>query len=438
MSHLRALTFLIMLVFGCHAASADDGPRRVALVIGNGAYTDVAKLPNPPSDAAAIGQALRDVGFTKVTVVNDLTHQGLFSALRQFSNESSTADWSVIYYAGHGIEVDGKNYLVPVDAHLATDRDVEFEGVSMETVFAAVGGAKQLRLVILDACRDNPFLAKMARTTGTRAITRGLARVEPEGDLYVVYSAKSGQVALDGDNGRNPFVSALLKNIETPGLEINLLFRKVRSAVAKATNGQQEPDFVGALPGDELYFRAAKADEKPVSTQRLLSVEAAPQPAVAPAPPPPSPVPPTVTAKLEQPPAAPPPALPPPVDTPDTKQVAMAVQKELRRVGCDAGPPNGDWTVKSRMALLQFSAKADLTLDVDKPDAAALKQLQLQRGIVCPPEPKKASLEPEGGSPPPARRPQPHVVQRARPSVPRPSHGGGGSCFMFNGQQVCE
>lgn len=432
MNALRLVILAAVLLFQTGFARAEDPARRVALVIGNGAYSDVAKLPNPPADAAAVGQALRDVGFTKVTVVTDLTHQGLFTALRQFSNDSAKADWSVLYYAGHGIEVDGQNYLVPVDAHLAADRDVEFEAVSMQTVFAAVGGARQLRLVILDACRDNPFLAKMTRTSGTRSITRGLARVEPEGDLYVVYSAKSGQVALDGENGRNPFVSALLKNIETPGLEINLLFRKVRSDVERATNNQQEPDFVGALPGDELYFKAAApALAPPPSTDRLMSVEAAPKPPTPQAEPkPPQPV---VTAKVEP----PPPAEPPIVI--DTKAITVAVQSELHRVGCDAGPANGDWTIKSRRALLDFGQRANLTLDVDRPDESTLKALQLQRGIVCPEEPRKASLEPDVARPASPRRAAPHVVQRAeRRPAPRPARSNTGSCFMFNGQQVCE
>lgn len=255
---------------------------RVALVIGNGAYTSVPALPNPPADAEAIGQALRDVGFTQVTVLTDLTHQGLYDALRHFAEQSQTADWSVLYYAGHGIEVGGRNYLVPVDAHLANDRDVDFEAVPMQTVLAAVGGARQLRLVILDACRDNPFLARMTKQTATRSIERGLARVAPEGDLYLVYSAKSGQVAVDGEGGRSPFVAALLKTIETPGLEINLLFRRVHAEVKAASDGRQEPDFEGTLPADELYFR--QASQTDASPPQRPPVAAAMPPAQPPAP----------------------------------------------------------------------------------------------------------------------------------------------------------
>ncbi len=472
MSAGRWLVAMAALVFGWNVALAGEPQKRVALVIGNGAYTAVPRLPNPPSDAAAIGQALRDVGFTKVTVVTDLTHQGLFDALRRFSDESVTADWSVLYYAGHGVEVDGKNYLVPIDAHLAVDRDVQFETVPMETVLAAVGGARKLRLVILDACRDNPFLTTMRRSTTFRSASRGLARVEPEGRLYILYSAQSGQVARDGEGEHSPFVKALLKNIETPGVELNLVIRKVQDEVEQATNEEQSPSTEGKLPGEELYFRpplpvaAAAPPSLPEVADRTITVEPGPKApeAVAtkpPRPPESPPVAPVVTATLEQPPIAPRPA------PADDKVIALAVQNELRRVGCDAGPSNGQWTVRSRMALLDFSQHANLNLDVDKPDEAALKAVRSQRGIVCPPvfspsprpgpPTKRASLEPVPPRHPVApRRPAPqrvvqgaeHAFERvapARPFVPRPTtprpaapRSGGASCFVFNGERVCE
>lgn len=297
--------------------AAGAAPTRVALVIGNGAYTAVPALPNPPADAEAIGQALRNVGFSQVTVLTDLTHQGLYDALRRFAEQSRTADWSVLYYAGHGIEVGGRNYLVPVDAHLASDRDVEFEAVPMQTVLAAVGGARQLRLVILDACRDDPFLARMTQGRATRSIERGLARVAPEGDLYLVYSAKSGQVAVDGQNGRSPFVAALLKTIETPGLEINLLFRRVHAEVKEASDGRQEPDFEGTLPADELYFKPASP-----------GAPASPEPPVAEVAPSPRPSAPRVPEPVESPPT--PPAREP--ETPPSARVASA-RPESEAVG---------------------------------------------------------------------------------------------------------
>src|SRR5262249_33495818 len=155
-----------------------------------------------------------------------------------FAAAADRADWAVVYFAGHGLEVDGVNYLVPVDAKLASDRDVTFEAVSHEQVLQAVEGARKLRLVILDDCRDNPFVKTMTRSaSSTRSIGRGLANIEPEGATLVVYAAKHGHTTLDGTgaNTNSPFIIALVKHLDTAGLEINLLFRKVRDEVLAAT-----------------------------------------------------------------------------------------------------------------------------------------------------------------------------------------------------------
>src|SRR5581483_9691194 len=138
--------------------------RRVALVVGNGAYKNVHALPNPPRDAKLIASVLHDVGFQTVISVSDLTRDKFFDALKTFADEAEKADWAVVYYAGHGFEIGGVNYLVPVDAKLAADKDAEKEAVALEQAIAAVGGARKLRLVMLDACRDNPFAATMQRT----------------------------------------------------------------------------------------------------------------------------------------------------------------------------------------------------------------------------------------------------------------------------------
>jgi uncharacterized caspase-like protein len=148
------------------------------------------------------------------------------------------------------------NYLVPIDAKLATDRDVTFETIPLDQVLQAVDGARKLPLVILDACRDNPFVHTMTRSlTATRSIGIGLANIEPEGATLVAYAAKHGQTAMDGTDGNSPFVSALIKNLETSSLEINLLFRKVRDDVLAATSKRQEPFTYGSLPSEPFYFR---------------------------------------------------------------------------------------------------------------------------------------------------------------------------------------
>jgi tetratricopeptide (TPR) repeat protein len=228
---------------------------RVALVIGNSSYPNVGRLPNAARDAELIAEAFRRSGFTTVSLSLDLSRERITEALKTFAVEADRADWAVVYYAGHGIEFGGTNYLIPTDARLASDRDISIEAVALEQVLLAVEGAQKLRLVILDACRDNPFAKTMRRSTATRSIGRGLARVEPEGATLVVYAARDGQVALDGGGVNSPFADALAKHLATPGLEINLLFRKVRDDVLNVTGRKQEPFVYGSLPAAEFYFR---------------------------------------------------------------------------------------------------------------------------------------------------------------------------------------
>jgi multidrug efflux pump subunit AcrA (membrane-fusion protein) len=227
---------------------------RIALVIGNASYKAVAALPNPQRDAAAIAAALRGVGFQTVTLAGDLSREKFVDALRTFAAAAEKADWAVVYFAGHGIEVGGVNYLVPVDAKLASDRDAQYDAVSLEQVVGAVEAAKKMRLVIVDACRENPFAQQMKRTVASRSISRGLGRIEPEGGTLVAYAAKHGEIALDGDGTNSPFVTALIRHLPTPGMEIYKLFRLVRDEVLTATARKQEPFFYGSLPSEDFFF----------------------------------------------------------------------------------------------------------------------------------------------------------------------------------------
>lgn len=230
--------------------------RRVALVIGNSDYSAVGKLANPPRDADALAGALRDSGFAEVTVIDDAGRDEFIDALNAFADSASGADWAVVYYAGHGIEMDGINYLIPIDASLRTDRDIGDEAIALDRVIESVEGAKKLRLVILDACRNNPFVPSMRMTVASRAIHRGLARVEPEGGTLVAYAAKGGQEAIDGEGDANsPFAAALVERLRTPGLEVGKLFRLVRDDVLAATARKQEPFIYGSLPGEDFFFR---------------------------------------------------------------------------------------------------------------------------------------------------------------------------------------
>ena len=230
---------------------------RVALVIGNGAYGTAGRLENPSSDAAAVAEAFRRLAFKTVTLRTDLGHEALRQTLRDFAAEAARADWAVVYYAGHGMEMGGVNYLIPVDARLASDRDIQFEAVPLDSVLASVEGARKLQVVILDACRDNPFATAMKRSMASRSVGKGLARIEPEsGSMLVAYAAKAGQVASDGAAGRSnsPFVSALLKNVGQPGIEIRKLFGLVRDDVLAETAGRQEPSIYGSLGGADYFF----------------------------------------------------------------------------------------------------------------------------------------------------------------------------------------
>jgi uncharacterized caspase-like protein len=226
-------------------------------VIGNSKYQSVAILPNPNRDAATIANTLRSIGF------DSLTRDKLINVLRAFAAESDSADWAVIYYAGHGIEVGGLNYIIPIDARLATDRDVQFEAVALEQVMTATEGAKKLHLVMLDACRDNPFANQIRRTVASRSIGRGLAQVEPDSGTLVVYSAKHGQVALDGDGANSPFVTALVNRMKTPQIEIRKFFDLVRDDVMAATGRKQQPFSYGSVPGNEDFYFTIAAEAKP-------------------------------------------------------------------------------------------------------------------------------------------------------------------------------
>lgn len=241
-------------------APAGSSGRRVALVVGNGAYKNVHALPNPPRDAKLIADVLRDVGFQTVISASDLTRDKFFEALQTFAAEAEKADWAVVYYAGHGFEIGGVNYLVPVDAKLAADRDAETQAVALEQVIAAVGAARKVRLVMLDACRDNPFAPTMQRTLSLKLVDKGFSNIEPGAGFMVVYAAKHGETAMDGDGGADsPFATALAREIKVPRVEIRKLFDIVRDDVWSATRRGQQPFTYGSPPGrEDFYFVAGK------------------------------------------------------------------------------------------------------------------------------------------------------------------------------------
>lgn len=261
-----AFTMLVGLMLHMTVA---HGAKRVALVIGNSAYQQVSKLPNPTNDARDVAAALQRLNFD-VTHESDLGRNALIESISNFSEKADNAEIAIFFFAGHGIEISRQNYLIPVDASLKTDKKVRFEAVSLEDVSAAMEGVNGLKVVLLDACRNNPFAKEMKMTSSTRSVGRGLAAPEPNVGSLISFAAKEGTVASDGTEGNSPYTRGLLANIEEPGLEVNFLFRKVRDSVLEATGGKQEPFTYGSLPGNPIYL-------KPPLETATLAPQAQPQ-----------------------------------------------------------------------------------------------------------------------------------------------------------------
>jgi hypothetical protein len=250
-------TILLLIASGFPAFAQ----QRVALVIGNSGYKEAPPLPNPVNDATAVAALLESAGF-QVVLRRDVSINDMRRALREFSDATRNADVAVVYFGGHGIEIDGENYLLPIDAVLERDIDVDDETVSLDRILRVVEPAKRLRLVILDACRENPFSRTMKRTMAKRSIGRGLAKVEPTtSDTLIAFAAKAGSTASDGDGRNSPFVTALLKHLAEPGLDLRIAFGRVRDDVMLKTDNEQEPFVYGSLGGSIISLMPAKADD---------------------------------------------------------------------------------------------------------------------------------------------------------------------------------
>jgi uncharacterized caspase-like protein len=247
--------------------SATLADKRVALVVGNSAYQKAGQLPNPNHDAGAIGALFKVMAFDLVEAKFDLGIAELRRALRDFTDQVHDADIAVVYYAGHGMEVNGINYLIPVDAKLERDIDIEDEAVSLDRVLRTIEEAKRLRLVILDACRDNPFTRSMKRSASTRSVGRGLAKIEDlTSDTLVAYAARAGSFADDGAGENSPYTAALIKYLPLPGLDLRLALGRVRDEVLRTTSKRQEPFVYGSLGGAEIALaREDKSDAQKVA-----------------------------------------------------------------------------------------------------------------------------------------------------------------------------
>jgi len=272
-----AFLFLFGFLF-CLSTDPALADKRVALVIGMSKYQQVPRLANPARDADVVAALFKQAGFDTINNQRDLGIVDLRRVIREFSETSRDADIAVVYYAGHGIEVDGTNYLVPADAKLVSDFDIEDETVSLDRVLKALEGTKRLRLVILDACRDNPFANTMKRSLASRSVGRGLAKIEPTmSDTLIAFAAKAGAVASDGDGTNSPFATALVRHIAEPGLDLRLAFGRVRDDVLKSTGNRQEPFVYGSLGGQTMSLVPPAAKPADPETEARVDYELAAQ-----------------------------------------------------------------------------------------------------------------------------------------------------------------
>jgi len=326
------LVCCFFLATGMLFATAAAADRRVALVIGNSAYKNASSLANTINDSTAIAKLFKSVGFEVVLSRNDLGVVDFKRAVREFLLTAENADIAVVYYAGHGIEVGGTNYLIPVDAKLGRDYDVEDEAVALDRIIWALQSVRRLRLILLDACRDNPFPAKL-RSAGIRAVVQGgLAKIEDvSADTLVAYAAKAGSTSFDGDGGNSPYATALLKHLTEPGLDVRIALGRVRDEVLNMTGGRQEPFIYGSLGGATIPLVPAPAPkmiEQAVVREPATTVR--PNPPAAP--PQPNPVgnaaPPAALAKAE--PVKP--AQPKPSAAPDPPDPALACSRDEQRL----------------------------------------------------------------------------------------------------------
>ncbi len=241
MRHLTILASLICMLFTANAAKAE---RRVAFVVGNGTYKNVSPLPNPPIDAKSMAAVLRNVGFEVVEGTN-LTRDKMTERLLEFGKKAQGADVAVFFYAGHGIAINGTNYLLPIDADIKSEMDVKLgAAINIDLTLDQTMGDAKVKLVFLDACRDNPFAAKIKSNSATRSVSvqSGLAEMKSGEGTLIAFATGPGQTALDGQEGTNsPFTRALMANIATPGVEIQQAMTKVRAQVNEETNKGQLP-----------------------------------------------------------------------------------------------------------------------------------------------------------------------------------------------------
>ncbi len=241
---LIAMTALFLL------APTGVEARKVALVIGNSDYANTSRLANPVNDVKIIAASAKQAGFDDVTIAADLSVNDFQKAMRDFRAKADGAEVAMVYYAGHGIEAQGKNWLIPTDAQLKSDLDLPYEAINLDRLMESVSGA-QIRMVVLDSCRNNPF--GRSWRSGTRAVVNGLAGVEAD-DVLVIFAAAPGQTAADGTTGNSPFATSLAKRLPQPDVPVQLLGGLIRDDVLAATGGSQRPFVSASITGTPVYL----------------------------------------------------------------------------------------------------------------------------------------------------------------------------------------
>ncbi|HUD86279.1 MAG TPA: caspase family protein [Xanthobacteraceae bacterium] len=364
--------------------------RRVALVIGNSAYQNAPALTDPRRDAEAMAATFRSAGFDVVSAQYDLGSAQFKQAVAQFETAAAGSDIAAVYFSGYGIDVQGVNYLIPVDAKLASEQDVADRAMTLDQLAKAAEGAARLRLVILDASRADPFARSINQQSTAQAVMPGLAEVTPNNGTLIAYAAKAGSLSEDGNSEHSTYTAALLRNLFAPGLDIRLAFGRVLVDVLRVTGNRQEPFVYGSLAGRNIALVPAPANRPGVDLHgekidysvvektgtahawevflvqhptgfyssaaraelRLAEAELPPaSPTPVPAPPlapPVSPLPPSGPTAELQPPGS---VVPPAVERPDLVRLA---QMELTRLGCFSGVPDGALNDATKAAIQAY------------------------------------------------------------------------------------
>jgi hypothetical protein len=267
---LAALLSALVLCGAFLTAGSAAAQKRVALVIGNGNYKHTARLTNPVNDASDVGAALERLGFDVLRGI-DVSHAGMRDVIRTFSQKVVGADVALVFYAGHGLQVDGKNYLLPVDAQIETRADLEFGSIDLNLLLSFMEGQAKTSIIFLDACRDNPMGTKLTRGTRSASVGRGLAQVASGVGTLIAFATQPGNVALDGEGRNSPFTSALLTIMERPGLPLSEVMISVRNEVLKTTGGKQLPWEHSSLTG-QFYFKPAEPGSAASADQNGLEL----------------------------------------------------------------------------------------------------------------------------------------------------------------------